>query len=106
MQTEHWREMVDIVTDDYVDCWRINYKLADLSPADAARWWDENCEGRAPSGAVAALGLMIEDRARLLRERDAAVLSERERCARAVEQYGGAWDVTSQNFARVIRGQE
>ena len=35
---------------------------------------------------------------------DRAVAAERERCARAIEQYGGAWDVTTQNFARVIRG--
>ena len=33
-----------------------------------------------------------------------AVAAERERCARAIEQYGGAWDATTQNFARLIRG--
>jgi hypothetical protein len=34
----------------------------------------------------------------------AYALAERERCARAVEQYGGAWDKAAQSFARVIRG--
>ena len=33
------------------------------------------------------------------------VAAERERCARAIEQYGGAWDVTTQNFARLIRAR-
>lgn len=33
-----------------------------------------------------------------------AQLVERERCAQAVEQYGGAWDAKTQNFARLIRG--
>lgn len=28
---------------------------------------------------------------------------QRERCAVACEQYGGAWDATTQNFAQVIR---
>ena len=36
---------------------------------------------------------------------EACAAAEREACARAIEQYGGAWDVTTQNFARVIRAR-
>jgi hypothetical protein len=40
-------------------------------------------------------------------ERFAALVAaaEREACACDVEQYGGAWDATTSNFARLIRAR-
>jgi hypothetical protein len=42
-----------------------------------------------------------------LLERFAALVAaaEREACACDVEQYGGAWDATTSNFARLIRAR-
>jgi hypothetical protein len=59
------------ITQDMVDCWRINYGLDTRSPADAAAYWSERCAGMAPAGAVAALGLVLLERDRLRAELDA-----------------------------------
>lgn len=53
-----------------INCWRINYGLNDKSPEEAMRWWDERLNGMAPAGAVAALGLALDELARLTKERD------------------------------------
>lgn len=47
------------ITDDLVECWRINYGLDKRSPEEAHRWWAERCNGMAPAGVVAALGLAL-----------------------------------------------
>ena len=54
-----------MVTQDMVDCWRVNYALDHLTPENAMRFWAENHGGWAPAGAVAALGLMLEEREQL-----------------------------------------
>ena len=46
---------------DTLNCWRINYRLDKATPEEAARWWNEQANGFAPSGAVAALGLCINE---------------------------------------------
>jgi hypothetical protein len=51
-----------------IECWRINYGLDKRSPAEAARWWHDNFEGRAPAVCVAALGLALKEIARLQKE--------------------------------------
>ncbi|MGL4651467.1 MAG: hypothetical protein ACRC1H_18825 [Caldilineaceae bacterium] len=56
--------MTDI-TQDVIDCWRINYGLDKRSPAEAAKWWSERHDGLAPSGAVAALGAALDEIDRL-----------------------------------------
>ena len=56
--------MTDI-TQEVIDCWRINYGLDKRSPAEAAKWWEMNCQGFAPSGAVAALGTALDEIDRL-----------------------------------------
>lgn len=58
------------ITDDMVDCWRINYGLDKRSPEDAMRWWDSRWSGHAPAGAVAALGLLLQEREALIAEID------------------------------------
>jgi hypothetical protein len=55
-----------------IACWQVNYGLDTRTPADAMRYWDERCNGMAPAGAVAALGLCIEHIERLRAELDAA----------------------------------
>jgi uncharacterized protein YciI len=53
--------MADIVelSDDIISAWKINYGLDTRGPADAARWWCENMDNKAPAGAVAALGFAL-----------------------------------------------
>ena len=53
--------MMSEITQDMIDCWRANYGLDQRSPADAARWWCDSTYGMAPSGAVAALGLVLQE---------------------------------------------
>jgi hypothetical protein len=60
------------MTHDMISCWKFNYGLDTRTPADAMRYWDERCNGMAPAGAVAALGLCIEHIERLRAELDAA----------------------------------
>lgn len=54
------------ITPATIAFWRANYGLDTKSPADAMRWWADSCNGMAPAGAVAALGLMLIERDRLL----------------------------------------
>ncbi|MBP9032541.1 MAG: hypothetical protein KBG29_01520 [Pseudomonadales bacterium] len=54
-----------MITDDHIKCWKINYGLDNKSPADAMRWWNDNNNGMAPAGAVAALGLCLEEMERM-----------------------------------------
>ena len=49
-----------MITEETIEAWRINYGLDKRSPADAMRWWESNMRA-APSGAVAALGLCLEE---------------------------------------------
>jgi hypothetical protein len=56
------------ITQDMIDCWRVNYGLGDRTPEDAARWWEETPRGMAPSGAVAALGLLMQEREAMARD--------------------------------------
>ena len=55
---------IESITPEMVDCWRANYGLDARSPADAARYWVDTCAGMAPAGAVAALGLLLQERER------------------------------------------
>ncbi len=54
----HDREPIDQAT---IDCWRINYGLDKRTPAEAARYWADTCAGMAPAGAVAALGVALDE---------------------------------------------
>ena len=54
-------EPLKIISADMIESWRANYGLDKRTPADAARWWNDNLRGFAPSGAVAALGLALEE---------------------------------------------
>ena len=58
-------ETIDAET---IRVWRINYGLDVRSPADAMRWWNDNNNGLAPCGAVAALGLCLDRIAELERK--------------------------------------
>lgn len=49
------------VTPDLIACWRANYGLDRRTPEQAMRWWAEHNIGQAPAGAVAALGLCLEE---------------------------------------------
>ena len=61
--------------------WRTNYGLDTRTPEEAMRWWDERWLGKAPAGAVAALGLCLEEIARLTYERDEWRDADRAECA-------------------------
>lgn len=62
------QDPTDQITDDMVACWRVSYGLDTMTPADAMRWWESSCNGSAPAGAVAALGLCLAERDSLLRD--------------------------------------
>ena len=54
-----------MITDDMIECWKVNYGLDKRTPQDAARWWHDSFNGLAPAGAVAALGLCLLEIERL-----------------------------------------
>ena len=53
-----------MITDDMVATWKMNYGLDTRGPAEAMKWWVDAMDGKAPAGAVAALGLLLEERER------------------------------------------
>lgn len=53
------------VTPDMIECWKVNYGLDKRSPAEAAQMWQASFMRGAPAGAVAALGLCIQEIERL-----------------------------------------
>lgn len=57
--------MSDVIDAKMLSDWRINYGLDTRTPAEAMRWWHDNMDGKAPAGAVAALGLCIDEIERL-----------------------------------------
>lgn len=82
-----------MITDEMINDWRINYGLDVSSPEDAGRWWSERNDGKAPAGAVAALGLCIEEIERLRAWQRRAIQSMRwhahcEVCAALVAEVG------------------
>lgn len=54
-----------MIDDRMIRNWRTKYGLSLGTPAEAARWWETHNDGRAPPGAVEALGLCIEEIERL-----------------------------------------
>jgi hypothetical protein len=65
-----------MIPDDVIECWKANYGLDKRTPEDAMRWWHDSCNGMAPAGAVAALGLCLIEIERLrtaMREANAAI---------------------------------
>lgn len=57
--------MSNQIDDKMLSDWRINYGLDTRTPAEAMRWWYDRMDGKAPAGAVAALGLCIDEIERL-----------------------------------------
>jgi Lar family restriction alleviation protein len=55
------RQPLTLISAAMIECWRANYGLDQRTPADAARYWSDTCAGMAPAGAVAALGLALEE---------------------------------------------
>lgn len=54
--------MIDAET---IRVWRINYGLDTRTPEEAMRWWAREMHGCAPAGAVAALGICLNEIERL-----------------------------------------
>lgn len=50
-----------MIDDETINCWRINYGLDARTPEEAFRWWHEHMNGMAPAGAVAALGICLQE---------------------------------------------
>lgn len=62
--------MSDLIDAKMLSDWRINYGLVGRTHAEAMRWWHDNMDGKAPAGAVAALGLCIDEIERLTAENE------------------------------------
>lgn len=62
--------MSDLITSQMLSDWRANYGLDKRTPIKAMHWWQDNMDGMAPAGVVAALGLCINEIERLTAERD------------------------------------
>ena len=95
MSDPHDREPV---SQEVIDCWRKNYGLDKRTPAEAARWWHDNLDRKAPAAVVAALGIALDDldmlRAEIERLRAAAdaVLKE-------AQFYGACYGTTKHGRA-------
>ena len=71
-----------MITDDMIECWKVNYGLDKRTPEEAMRWWHDGNGGMAPAGAVAALGLCLLEIERLrtaMRESSTTRLHSRKR---------------------------
>jgi len=99
------------ITQDEINCWRANYGLDIRTPADAMDYWSTRCAGTAPAGAVAALGLCIDEIA-TLRAQLAASETQAERMAKAlrsaisvIERDGDPWNVCDDFRAALAEGE-
>lgn len=63
--------MIDAET---IRTWRINYGLDTRTPEQSMRWWSGEMHGCAPAGAVAALGLCLNEIERLRARHDRALV--------------------------------
>lgn len=81
--------MSDLITSQMLSDWRANYGLDKRTPIKAMHWWQDNMDGMAPAGVVAALGLCINEIERLTAERDALLeaLQHMQHCASCAEDY-------------------
>ena len=84
MTDPHDREPID---DGTIRTWRINYGLDKRTPAQAAQWWYDNFDGKAPAGAVAALGVALDELDALRKERQLAALDELTRVSQELGLY-------------------
>ena len=50
-----------MIDKETINTWRINYGLDKRTPEEAQRWWSYQQNGMAPAGAVAALGLCLQE---------------------------------------------
>jgi hypothetical protein len=57
-----------MLDDETIRTWKVNYKLDTMTPEGAMVWWYAWNNGLAPAGAVAALGLALEEIERLKKE--------------------------------------
>jgi hypothetical protein len=66
MRRRHPRaEGAAVIDQKTIEVWKANYGLDRDTPENAMRWWAEHMDGRAPVGAVAALGLALNELERL-----------------------------------------
>ena len=82
--------------------WRINYGLVSRTPAEAMNWWHDHMNGKAPAGAVAALGLCINEIERLT----AALQWEQSRADRQGTHGDGCADWGPAHYECAIRDRD
>lgn len=82
--------------------WRTNYNLVGRTPAEAMRWWHDHMNGKAPAGAVAALGLCINEIERLT----AALQWEQSRAERQGTHADGCADWGPAHYECAIRERD
>ncbi len=54
-----------MIDDETINRWRANYGLVERNPIQAAQFWEMTNSGMAPSGAVAALGICLDELAEM-----------------------------------------
>lgn len=87
--------MIDAET---IRVWRINYGLDTRTPEEAMRWWSGEMHGRAPAGAVAALGLCLDEIDRLRAENEKLRRSQSRDVHYVCEQCG--WTLSAEPAER------
>lgn len=83
--------------------WRINYGLDTRTPAEAMRWWHDHMDGKAPAGAVAALGLCIDEIERLRAALEAAMEVVQKERTRIAYNAKGAPPAIYEGYADIMR---
>jgi hypothetical protein len=75
-----------VIGDETINRWRANYGLVERNPIQAAQFWKMTNGGMAPAGAVAALGICLDELAKM----QAELAAERARAGRAEENQSDA----------------
>ncbi len=57
-----------MIDDETINRWRANYGLVERNPIQAAQFWEMTNGGMAPAGAVAALGICLDELAEMQAE--------------------------------------
>ncbi len=73
-----------MIDDETINRWRANYGLVERNPIQAAQFWEMTNGGMAPAGAVAALGICLDELAEMHAEL-AEARRERDRLREAID---------------------
>ncbi len=90
-----------MIDDETINRWRANYGLVERNPIQASQFWEMTNGGMAPAGAVAALGICLDELAEMQAQL-AEARRERDRLREAFKEILRAADESDNHFYSLL----